>query len=69
MAEAAMKAGLKTDRIEMIHMITNLIEGAEIKQIKDRTDASMLAVHIVDGIEEEAERRADAILKGALFPI
>ena len=57
---------LKTNRIELIHMITNLIHHSDFTVVhtqiegsvldeKDRDDAAMLAIHIVDGLEDEAE--------------
>ena len=48
-------------RIKMIHMLTNIIEGSDITRIDDRDDAAMLAVAIVDGIADEAERHAARI--------
>ena len=57
MAEVGMKKGIKTNRTELIHMITNLIEDAGVTVIEDRDDANMLAISIVDGLEDEAERR------------
>lgn len=48
-------SSLTTNRVELIHMITNLIESSDITVIEDRDDASMLAIHIVDGLEDEAE--------------
>ena len=61
MAEAQVREpkGLTTNRIELIHMITNLIEGAGVTKIESRDDAAMLAIHIVDGLEDEAESRTD----------
>ena len=50
--------GLITNRIELIHMITNLIESSDMTQIEDRDDAAMLAMHIVDGLEDESERQS-----------
>lgn len=49
--------GLLTNRIELIHMITDFIETSDIRLIEDRDAAAMLAVNIVDGLEDEAERR------------
>ena len=43
-------------RVEVIHMITNIIEGSDVKVIKNRDDAAMLAIRIIDGLEEEAQR-------------
>lgn len=57
MAEVGTKKGIRTNRIEFIHMVTNLIEGSDITVIKDRDDANMLAIRIVDGLEDEAEKR------------
>lgn len=48
--------GLMTNRVELIHLITNLIESSDITLIEDRDDSSMLAIHIVDGLEDEADR-------------
>ena len=53
-----MAEGLITNRIELIHMVTNLIQDSEITEIRDRDDANMLAVKIVDGLQDEAARRA-----------
>jgi len=66
--ETRQPQGLKTNRIELIHMITNLIQFSDFTLIrteieassfddKDRDDAAMLAIHIVDGLEAEAARR------------
>lgn len=48
---------LKTNRTELIHTMTNLIEGSDIRLIEDRDDAAMLAIHIVDGLEDQAKRQ------------
>lgn len=48
--------GVCANRVELIHMITNLIENSNVTLIEDRDDASMLALHIVDGLEDEADR-------------
>lgn len=54
--------GLSANRTELIHLVTNLIEQSEISLIEDRDDASMLAIHIVDGLEDEADRQRMAAL-------
>lgn len=51
--------GICTNRVELIHMITNLIESSDVTLIEDRNDMSMLAIHIVDGLEDEADRLAE----------
>ncbi len=60
-AMAAPKApkgqGLTTNRIELIHIITDLIEASDVKVIQDRDDAAMLAISVVDGLQQEAESR------------
>jgi len=48
--------GISTNRVELIHMITNLIESSDVTLIEDRDDMCMLAIHIVDGLEDEADR-------------
>ena len=48
--------GICTNRVELIHMITNLIESSDVTLIEDRDDMSLLAIHIVDGLEDEADR-------------
>lgn len=47
----------KTNRIELIHMLANLIEERGYGCLEDRTGCNMLAIHIVDGLEAEAEKR------------
>ncbi len=56
-AEKGQHQGLVTNRIKLIHTITNLVEGSGIIAIEDRDYAAMLAIHIVDGLEDEAERQ------------
>lgn len=51
--------GVCANRIELIHMITNLIESSEITLIEDRDQAAMLAIHIVNGMEDEADSLAE----------
>ncbi|KKN00872.1 hypothetical protein LCGC14_1133450 [marine sediment metagenome] len=58
-AEAKEQQGIVTNRIELIERITNLIEGAGVATIEDRDDASMLAIHIVDGLENEVSVLSD----------
>lgn len=60
-AETPGRPDLNPSRIDTIHMVTNLIEGSEITRIQDRDDATMLAIHIVDGIVAEAEKLAERI--------
>lgn len=58
------KQGLLTNRIaeikqdiKLIQVITDLIESSDITLIEDRDDAATLAIHIVNGLEDEADRR------------
>ena len=67
-AKVEKSEGLTTNRVAIIYMITNLIEGSEITQIEDRDDAAMLAIHIFDGFEDEWDRQAQipsAVLSGS----
>lgn len=48
---------LRTNRVELVNMITDSIERSGITVIETRNDAALLAASIVDGIEDEAERR------------
>lgn len=61
--------GLRTNRVDLIHMITNLIESSDIRAIEGRTDASTLAIRIVDGLEDYASgERTLGTRNGALAP-
>ena len=57
MAEKGQGQGLRTNRIELVHIITNFIEGSDTTMIEDRDDAAMLAIRIVDGLEDEVDRQ------------
>lgn len=52
---------LKTNRIEIIVLMTDWIMGTGITEIKDRDDAAMIAIAIRDGFEsivvEEKEQK------------
>jgi len=54
--------GLKTDRIELIHFITDVLQDAcgdgYVLDSDDRDSASMLAIRIVDKLEDLARDKA-----------
>jgi len=55
--------GICANREELIHMITNLIQSSETmwnpELIENRDAAAMLAIHIVNGLEDEADKLAE----------